>query len=74
MIRTSLSVSIDCDADRPQLGLQQSHLGCVGTTGRCKTQAAAMDRATLEGFKQHKDGKHHLCRACAALNPDAVKA
>lgn len=73
MIRTEHSVKIDCDSDLRRLKLNESP-NCMGTTGRCSSQAEALDQAKLEGFKPHKDGKHHLCRACAALNPDAVKA
>jgi len=71
MIETQTSVSITCDADLKRLHLIESP-HCWGTTGRCDTQAKALDTAKREGFKAHKNGKHHLCKACAELNPEAV--
>lgn len=71
MIRTQHSVAIDCDTDLKRLHLAESPI-CVGTTGRRDSQAAALDAAKSEGFKPHKDGKHHLCGPCAELNPEAT--
>lgn len=71
MIRTEFAVYIDCDTDRRQLKLEESPR-CHGTTGRYSSQATALDTAKREGFKAHKDGKHHLCQPCAELNPESV--
>ena len=71
MIQTTLTVEVYCDADLKRLRLTEAPL-CRGTTGRHSTQAEALDAAKRDGFKAHKDGKHHLCKACAELNPEAV--
>ena len=72
MIRTEHTVSVDCDTDLKNLRLKASSL-CEGTTGRHDSQGEALTAAEREGFKPHKNGRHHLCGPCAELNPEVVK-
>lgn len=71
MITTEIRVAITCDADLKKLRLTESNR-CHGTTGSYDSQAKALDAAKSEEFKGHRDGKHHLCKPCAELNPAAV--
>jgi hypothetical protein len=71
MICSRVAVAVVCDTDLKGLGLTPA-ANCWGTTGELDSQGKALDAAKREGFKAHKDGKHHLCKNCAELNPEAV--
>lgn len=64
---------VTCDTDLKRLRLTAAR-HCTGAGPRLRNHDEALKIASDEGLVPHRDGKHHLCRPCAELNPQAVAA